>query len=251
MKKKDIKKITLKPQRELSTRVLSVAGKRYLVLTEDLGAEKHLISTRVYLEGEIVSTKKTDYKDILNTADPDKELRELMRRQHELAVNLLKPVEAKGKKTPSEYLDEIKTLLQRKSHAKALRLLNAALEQYPNEPFILSYYGCLEAILNKNYTYGIGACLKAIKILQERMPFGHEFFYPVLYLNLGRTYLAAGNKKNAIETFQKGLVFDNENKDLLQEIKKLGIRRKPVVRFLPRSHPINKYIGIILHRLRS
>jgi tetratricopeptide (TPR) repeat protein len=250
MKKKDIKKITLKPQREFSTRI-PVAGKRYLVLTEDLGAEKHLISTRVYLEGEIISTKKKDYKDILNTTDSEKELRELMRRQHELAVNSLKPVEAKGKKTPSEYLDEIKTLLQRKNNIKAIKLLNAALEQYPNEPFILSYYGCLEAILNKNYTYGIEACLKSIKILKEKMPIGHEFFYPVLYLNLGRTYLVAKNKKTAIETFRKGLVFDNENKDLLQEMRKLGIRRKPVVRFLARSHPINKYIGMILHRLRS
>jgi tetratricopeptide (TPR) repeat protein len=250
MKKKDIKKITLKPQKELSTRV-SVAGKRYLVLTEDLGAEKHLISTMIYHEGEIISTKKKDYKDILNTADPDKELRELMRRQHELAVNSLRLVEAKGKKTPIEYLDEIKTLLQRKSHTKALKLLDAALEQYPNEPFILSYYGCLEAILNKSYIYGIETCLKALKIVKDRIPFGHEFFYPVLYLNLGRTYLAAGNRKKAIEAYQKGLVFDNENKDLLQEIKKLGIRRNPAVRFLPRSHPINKYIGMILHRLKS
>ncbi|MGB9715253.1 MAG: hypothetical protein ACPL1G_02400 [Thermodesulfovibrionales bacterium] len=83
------------------------------------------------------------------------------------------------------------------------------------------------------------------------MPCGHEFYYPVLYLNLGRSYLASGNKKYAVESFQRGLVFDNDNKELLQEIRRLGIRRKPVVRFLSRSHPVNKYIGKILHKLSN
>lgn len=244
------KKTTLKQQKELSTKV-TVGKKTYLVLTEDFGVEKHFVITTVYLGGEIILKKNTDYKNILKTPEPEKELRELMKRQHELTVNTTKKDKEEKKKSTSDYLDEIKTFLQRKQYKKAFELLNTALELYPNEPFILSYCGCLEAILNKNYTHGIDACSKAIKIIKEKMPYGHEFYYPVLYLNLGRTYLAAGNKKYAVEAFQKGLIFDNDNKDLLQEIKKLGMRRKPIVHFLPRSHPINKYIGIMLHRLRS
>lgn len=237
-------------QKELSTKI-TIGKKRYLVITEDLGVIKHFITTTIYLGGEIISTKKTDYKNILKTPEPEKELRKLMKKQHELIVNTAQKDKEEKKKSPSDYLDEIKTFLQRKQYKKALKLLNTSLELYPDEPFILSYCGCLEAILNKNYNHGIKACSKAIKIIKERMPYGHEFYYPVLYLNLGRTYLAAGNKKYAIEAFQKGLVFDNDNKDLLQEMKKLGIRRKPVLRFLPRSHPINKYIGIMLRRLKS
>jgi hypothetical protein len=58
-------------------------------------------------------------------------------------------------------------------------------------------------------------------------------------------------KKKAIEAFYKGLTYDHENKDLIREIKKLGMRRKPLMSFLPRSHPINKYIGMILNKLKN
>lgn len=234
-------------QKELSTKIITVDKKKYFVMTEDFGLEKHFITTTVYLGGEIVSKKKTDYKNILKASEPEKELRNLMKRQHELSINKIKKEDKE--KSPSSFLDEIQIFLQKKQYKKALKLLNIALELYPNEPIILSYCGCLEAILNKNYTHGIEVCSKAIKLIKEKMPYGHEFYYPILYLNLGRTYLASGNKKYAVEAFQKGLIFDDDNKDLLQEIKKLGLRRKPIVRFLSRSHPINKYIGIMLHRL--
>lgn len=247
MEKEDSKKITPIPQKELSTNVM-LGGKKYLVLTEDFGVEKHLIITRVYLGGEIISTKKRDYKNILNTPYQEKLLKVLMQDQHEKAVTMLRTSE---KKSLSDYLDEIKTLFQRKNHKSAIQLLTVALEQYPNDPFLLSYYGCLEAILNKNYKLGIETCSKAIKMFKGKTPFGQEFFYPVFYLNLGKTYLAAGNKKGAIEAFYKGLTYDYENKDLLREIKKLGMRGRPVMSFLPRSHPINKYIGMILHKLKS
>ena len=220
-------------------------------MTEDFGSEKHFITTTIYLGGEIISKKKTDYKDILKTPEPEKALRELMKRQHELSINKIKKEKEEEKKSPSACLDEIQAFLQKKQYKKALKLLYIALDLYPNEPLILSYCGCIEAILNKNYTHGIEVCSKAIKLIKLKMPYGHEFYYPVLYLNLGRTYLASGNKKYAVEAFQKGLIFDDNNKDLLQEVKKLGLRRKPIVGFLPRCHPINKYIGIMLHRLKS
>lgn len=250
MEKEDSRKIILVPQKELSTNVI-LGGRKYLVLTEDFGIEKHLIITRVYLGGEIISTKKTDYKNILNIPYQEKLLKALMQDQHEKAANTLRAEKAKEIKSLSDYLEEIKTLLQRKNHMSALKLLSTALDDYPNDPFLLSYYGCLDAILNKNYKQGIDTCLKALEKLKGKIPFGQEFFFPVFYLNLGRTYLAAGNKKEAFDAFYKGLTYDHENKDLLREIKKLGMRRKPVVRFLPRSHPINKYVGMLLHKLKS
>lgn len=238
----------IKPQKELSTKI-NVNKNNYFVITEDMGVDKHIITTAIYFGGEIISTKKADYRNILDKPDLEKEILELMKRQHELSILGLKEYKKGEKESFSDYLDEIKTLLQKKQYKKAIKLLNESLDLYPDEPFFLSYYGCLEAILNRNYEGGIDACLKAIKLIKEKMPYGHEFYYPVLYLNLGRSYLASGNKKYAVESFQRGLVFDNDNKDLLQEMKKLGFRRKPVLRFLPRSHPINKYIGKLLHRL--
>jgi tetratricopeptide (TPR) repeat protein len=145
----------------------------------------------------------------------------------------------------------VKTLLQKKNNRAALELLTHALKKYSDDPFLLSYYGCLESIINKNYTDGIDTCSRAIEILDEKMPFGQEIFYPTFYLNLGRAHLAAKNKKGAIEAFQKGLSFDRENKDLVWEMKKLGERRKPLLPYLKRSNPINKYVGVILHTLKK
>ncbi|MGQ9571017.1 MAG: tetratricopeptide repeat protein [Thermodesulfovibrionales bacterium] len=240
----------IKPQKELSTKIV-VNKKNYLVITEDLGFDKHLIITTVYLGGEIISTEKAYYKNILKSSDLEKEIRTIMKRQHELSILNLKELkeDKRKEKSLSDYLDEIKTFLQKKQYKEAFKLLNIALDFYPDEPFFLSYYGCLESGFNKNYKDGIDACLKVIKLIKEKMPYGHEFYYPILYLNLGRSYLASGNKKYAFESFQRGLVFDNDNKDLLREIRKLGIRKRPILSFLPRSHLINKYIGKIFHRL--
>ena len=86
-------------------------------------------------------------------------------------------------------------------------------------------------------------------MLEEKMPFGQEIFYPTFYLNLGRAYFAAKKKKEAVKSYQKGLAFDKDNKDILWEMRKLGMRRMPVVPYLKRSNPINKYIGMMLHVL--
>jgi hypothetical protein len=75
--------------------------------------------------------------------------------------------------------------------------------------------------------------------------------YPVFYLNLGRAYLAAGKKKDAIDAFRKGLQYDNGNSDLRKELRGLGMRKKPPVPFLDRSNPINKYIGMILQKAKN
>jgi hypothetical protein len=75
--------------------------------------------------------------------------------------------------------------------------------------------------------------------------------YPILYLNLGRAYIAAGRKVEGIKSFEKGLKFDRSHFELKKEQRLLGIRKPPVVPFLSRSNPINKYIGIILHGTRK
>jgi len=222
-----------------------VNGKKYLVLTENLPGE-HLITTRIYLGGTILSAKKVDYKKIMNTQDPERKIRDLMQSEHEQAFSMLGMEKTKEEETTVYY---VKKLLKRKKYESALKLVTAALEQYPDEPILLSYYGYLEAIVNKNYTRGINTCLKAREIVLEKAISGRDFFNPVLYLNLGRAYLAAGSKEDAFEALRMGLIFGNENEDLLCELRELGMRKKPIVPFLQRSNPVNKYIGKVLHSL--
>jgi tetratricopeptide (TPR) repeat protein len=249
MEQEDSRKITPDPQKELTTRVV-IGNKRYLVLTEDYGFEKHLIITQVYLGGKIVSTKKTDYKNILSAPEPVTRIIEMMQDQHESAIILLRAEQMKGTNL-TDYLNEIRKLIHRKNHKGACTLLRIAFDHFPGDPFLFSYHGYLEAILNKNYKQGIDICLEALKETKGNIPEGLELFYPVFYLNLGKTYLAGGYKKAAIDVFYKGLAHDHENKDLLREIKKLGARKKPVVGFLPRTHPVNKYLGKLRHKLKS
>lgn len=147
----------------------------------------------------------------------------------------------------SAYLDNVRGLLQGYKHKGAFEILRTALDEHPFDPFLLSYYGCLDAIVNKNYDNGVDVCKNAIDILEQDVPFGKEDFYPLFYLNLGRAYLAGGNKKNAAEAFKKGLEADPRDSDLLWEVSKIGMRRKPVVPILKRSNPINKYIGRLFH----
>jgi tetratricopeptide (TPR) repeat protein len=220
-------------------------GKKYLILTENLSGE-HIITTRIYLGGTILSSKKVDYKKIINTQDSERKIKDLMQSEHEQALSMLGMEKTKEEETTVYY---VKKLLKRKKYESALKLVTAALEQYPDEPILLSYHGYLEALVHKNYTQGINTCLKAREMVLEKAISGRDFFNPVLYLNLGRAYLAAGSKEDAFEAFRMGLIFGNENEDLLCEIREIGMRRKPIVPFLQRSNPINKYIGKVLHSL--
>ncbi len=68
------------------------------------------------------------------------------------------------------------------------------------------------------------------------------------YLNLGRVYLRAGLKTKAIETFRKGLEVD-KNPEIMAELQVLGIRKKPIFPFLPRSHFLNKYLGLVISKV--
>lgn len=228
------------------------AGKeKYLVQTEDRGEKNPIIITRVYLNGQILLTKKTDYAHIIDAPDRGKRLLELMQKQHRLAVNTAKAGKLKESKTVLDYLESVNGLLKNNNNRSAVRLLGEALEQHPDDPLLLSYYGCLDAVVNKNYRHGIETCLFAIETLKKKLPSGEDFFSPVYYLNLGRAYLAAGRKNEAIDTFYKGMGIDRKNKDLRWEIRKLGVRRMPPLQFLPRSSPINKYIGKMLHSLKK
>jgi len=244
--KKDSIKITSKLGTEFDSEV-TLGDEKYHVQTEWGGTEKPHITTRVYLKGQVLFTRKTDCGDIINSPDMSSDVRERMVEQHQSAMATLKTERSPKIKTASDYLDEVKNFLRTKNKRGALRVLHEALEHYPDDPFILSYYGCLEAVANKNYTLGIETCEMALESLKKGVPFGQEFFYPVFYLNLGRAYLAAGKKEEALSTFNKGIQIDREDKDLAWEIKKLGTRRKPAVPFIKRSNPINKYIGILLH----
>lgn len=69
-----------------------------------------------------------------------------------------------------------------------------------------------------------------------------------LYLNLGRVQMLAGAKEQGLDTLRKGLHLGG-GKEFTDELNGWGTRKAPPIKSLPRSHPINKYLGKVLHRL--
>lgn len=152
---------------------------------------------------------------------------------------------------PGEYVRAAKTHLRNNKEKAAFSVLQQAIVHYPDDPFILSYYGCLQAIVDKRHRSGVENCRKALALLKNARLSSEEMLYPVFYLNLGRAYTAAGKKKDAVDAFEKGLKYDSRNSELLKEVRALGVRKKPPLSFLDRSNPINKYIGMILNKSRK
>lgn len=91
-----------------------------------------------------------------------------------------------------------------------------------------------------------GLYRKAIAICQEAIAM--EPANPLHLLNLGRIHLLRGEKIEAIRVFREGLKA-GRNQRIVEELERLGIRKPPVIPFLSRNNPINKYLGMIFSRL--
>lgn len=131
---------------------------------------------------------------------------------------------------------------------EAYSAVKDALRKYPDHPLFVSYFGYLTAIAERDYPGGIEICRRSIALLGKAKLLDDEKLNAELYLNLGRTYLAAGQRPEAIDAFKRGLKHDGRNSWLRRELLNLGIRKNEPLPFLARSNPINKYLGVILHR---
>jgi tetratricopeptide (TPR) repeat protein len=220
----------------------------YIVHTEDLGKKHAKAISRVYLKGKIVFSKEADYSHLIGKGFSSHKLNDFLARHHKSVIDNFTAECIKKQKKRSEFLDEAKHFLKNSKTSEALESLKKGLERFPDDPFLMSYYGCLYALLLKKPATGIKMCREAIKKLQESIPLGSELFYPLFYLNLGRAYLGAKKKKEAIKAFNLGLKADPDDQELLKEMKKLGIRRKPPLPFLKRGNPLNKYIGLLISK---
>ena len=149
---------------------------------------------------------------------------------------------------PGDYLRALREHLRNGRTKEAFVIMQQASVRFPGEPIILSYFGCLQAMVDKKYRSGIETCKKALALLEGRENIDSDKYYPLFYLNLGRAYLAAGKKEEALNAYKSGLKYDRSYSELRKELRRLGVRKEPPVSFLSRANPINKYIGLLLHK---
>ncbi|MCA9512996.1 MAG: tetratricopeptide repeat protein [Myxococcota bacterium] len=143
--------------------------------------------------------------------------------------------------TVNELLDRGRLALEQGMHAEALSYLRAAHEQAPQNARIRSFYGLALARAEKRFSDAVELCNSALK---------QEFFNPALYFNAAQVYLEFDFKADAIRCLRRGLMIDPSNTAIATLLGDLGRRGGPVLRFLPRSHVLNVWLGHARHRVR-
>lgn len=126
----------------------------------------------------------------------------------------------------------------------ALPLLDQ-LENEHMEPKLCSAYGLCIARERGRHHQGLEFCTRAMALEPEQA---------VHYLRAGQIHLQLGQKREAIETFRQGLAHsdhDEAARAIRAQLQQLGIRRRPPLAFLDRNNILNKYLGILLARLRG
>ncbi len=142
-----------------------------------------------------------------------------------------------------EFYIKAEANIKRNNYGEALGLLEQALKISPEHPVYLSMMGLCESMMGDS-AKGEKMCRMALQLAGcERDP--------MLYVNLGRVMLERGDRIGARENYMKAYRRDNTNAPAALELSRMGVRKKPLISFLGRDHPLNKCLGKLRHRLRE
>lgn len=133
-----------------------------------------------------------------------------------------------------ESLRRAQELLRSGLEMAALEHFASAHERAPEDPRYRSHYGWAVAMVEHRVDRGVSLCRSALREAADQ---------PELYHNLARILLAHGRKTEGIKYIRRGLMVDPRNAALVLEWRRLGIRRAPVLAFLPRRHFANRLLG--------
>jgi tetratricopeptide (TPR) repeat protein len=120
----------------------------------------------------------------------------------------------------------------------ALAHLEKALKLQDN-PSWYSYLGYCIAKQRGQIKKGIELCLSSLELERDE---------PVHYLNLGNIYLISGNKPEALRVFREGMA-RGDQEEIRRILDEIGTRKLPIIKSLPRDHPVNRFLGIILGKI--
>jgi tetratricopeptide (TPR) repeat protein len=221
----------------------------YIINTEEKRSSSTQVCSRVFLNGKILFSKDADFSHLSGSDDFQQKLDHFLKQHHESVVAHFNAIVEKRHKRKSEYLYKARKLMRQNRHREALLPLKDGLAIFQHDPLLLSYYGFLLSKAENNYREGVRICRDAISKLEVRSSVDGERVHPVYYLNLGRAYLEAKRKKEAVRAFNIGLTSDLTNAELNAEIEDMGRRRRPLFTFLERSNPLNRYIGGFLSKM--
>jgi Flp pilus assembly protein TadD len=129
--------------------------------------------------------------------------------------------------------------IKRGRYREASVLITQALKMAPDNPIYISYLGyCIGSL--GNLDAGEKMCRRAMKLGPT---------VPIVLVNLGRILVERGRRREARVLFSQAYSIDNTNAPAALELSRLGVRRPPVLPFLKRTNVMNKYLGMLRHRL--
>ncbi|HKW50968.1 MAG TPA: tetratricopeptide repeat protein [Candidatus Eisenbacteria bacterium] len=152
------------------------------------------------------------------------------RRQRQLAV-----VGAIGR----EHFQTGVRMLYACRYGDALHHFQEAVVLEPHALGYLSYLGLALAHANRKYSDAAQLCRRAIE---------SEYHRPEHYFNLGEVHSLAGRRAEAVKSYNQALSWNPTYEPAQDALRKLGIRKPPVLPILPRSHPVNVLLGKALRR---
>ena len=132
------------------------------------------------------------------------------------------------------------SLLTNTSASEAIPHFTRALEINKQNPFYLSYLGLAIAASQHKWEDAEDSCYKALRMKRNQ---------PEFYLNLSQVYRLAGKRWDAIQTLLEGLQLTRRDVRIVKALRKFSVRKSPVLPFLPRTHTLNRELGVIRYRV--
>jgi predicted Zn-dependent protease len=124
---------------------------------------------------------------------------------------------------------------------EAHAVFGSAHRRRSSDPRCRSWYGLTLILVDHNNNLGIRYCEEAV-----RASGGDS---PESWLNLARACRALGYRERAVRALERGLALEEGHAQLRAELESLGERRQPVLGFLSRSHPVNRLLGQLRHKM--
>ncbi|MGA2483471.1 MAG: tetratricopeptide repeat protein [Candidatus Acidiferrales bacterium] len=131
------------------------------------------------------------------------------------------------------------TLLRNSYPQQALKYMQRAVDLERTNPYYMSYLGVVLARSERRWAEAEQLCDTAVRMKRNQAQ---------LYLNLAEVYMAADRKEDAMEVLRSGLRYARRDVRLNIAMNRLTERRRPVLPFLTRKHPLNRQLGILRHR---
>jgi len=139
----------------------------------------------------------------------------------------------------SEFKQGVRMLRDARPH-NALAHFRNAVDQEKNNPYYISFVGVALARAERKWKPALELCEMALSMKRNEAQ---------LFLNLAEVYMSAGQREEALNTLDRALLSLGPNARIQQARLKLGRRRSPPLPFLDRQNILNRYLGVLRHRI--